>query len=113
MTKEPSRAQQLIGDVAPKLVELTDEVLFGDVWERPGLSKRDRSLITVAALVALYRTRGIAGPSRPRADQWRDQGRAGRAHHAPRLLRRLAERDVGDAWRPRRCSPPPTRKAPR
>jgi 4-carboxymuconolactone decarboxylase len=40
---------------APKLMELTDEVLFGDVWERPGLSKRDRSLITVAALVALYR----------------------------------------------------------
>lgn len=41
---------------APKLMELTDQVLFGDVWERPGLSKRDRSLITVAALVALYRT---------------------------------------------------------
>jgi len=40
---------------APKLMELTDDVLFGDVWERPGLSKRDRSLITVAALVALYR----------------------------------------------------------
>jgi 4-carboxymuconolactone decarboxylase len=31
-------------------------VLFGDVWERPGLSKRDRSLITVTTLVALYRT---------------------------------------------------------
>lgn len=52
----PSRAQQLIGDVAPKLVQLTDDVLFGDVWERPGLSSRDRSLITVAALTALYRT---------------------------------------------------------
>ncbi|HTQ23651.1 MAG TPA: carboxymuconolactone decarboxylase family protein [Candidatus Binataceae bacterium] len=39
----------------PKLVELTDKVVFGDVWERPELSKRDRSLITVAALVALYR----------------------------------------------------------
>ncbi|MFH1954552.1 MAG: carboxymuconolactone decarboxylase family protein, partial [Pseudomonadota bacterium] len=39
-----------------KLVELTDDVLFGDIWERPGLSKRDRSLITVATLVALYRT---------------------------------------------------------
>jgi 4-carboxymuconolactone decarboxylase len=48
--------QQRIGDVAPKLVELTDDVLFGDVWERPGLSKRDRSLITVTALVSLYRT---------------------------------------------------------
>jgi 4-carboxymuconolactone decarboxylase len=51
----PSRAQQLMGDIAPKLAELTDEVLFGDVWERPQLSKRDRSLVTVAALVALNR----------------------------------------------------------
>jgi 4-carboxymuconolactone decarboxylase len=50
-----SRAQQLMGDVAPKLAELTDNVLFGDVWERPGLAKRDRSLITVAALIALNR----------------------------------------------------------
>jgi len=55
MTKKPSAAQKLIGDVDPKLAELTDNVLFGDVWERPGLSKRDRSLITVAALIALNR----------------------------------------------------------
>jgi 4-carboxymuconolactone decarboxylase len=53
---EPSNVQKMIGDVAPKLAELTDEVVFGDIWERPGLSKRDRSLITVAALVALNRT---------------------------------------------------------
>jgi 4-carboxymuconolactone decarboxylase len=44
-------AQRLIGDFAPKLVELTDDVLFGDVWARPELSLRDRSLITCAALV--------------------------------------------------------------
>jgi len=44
-----------IGDVAPKLVDLTEKVLFGDVWERPGLSKRDRSVITVTALVAMNR----------------------------------------------------------
>jgi 4-carboxymuconolactone decarboxylase len=50
-----TRAQQLMGDVAPKLAELTDNVLFGDVWERPGLSKRDRSLVTVSALIALNR----------------------------------------------------------
>lgn len=55
MSKEQTPAQQAIGDFAPKLVQLTDDVLFGDVWERPGLSKRDRSLITVATLVALYR----------------------------------------------------------
>jgi 4-carboxymuconolactone decarboxylase len=54
--RKQSAAQQPIGDFAPKLVELTDEVLFGEIWERPGLSKRDRSLITVTALAALYRT---------------------------------------------------------
>jgi 4-carboxymuconolactone decarboxylase len=43
-------------DIAPALNRLTQEVLFGQVWERPGLSKRDRSLITVATLVAQYRT---------------------------------------------------------
>lgn len=55
METRQSRARQLMGDVAPKLAELTDDVLFGDVWERPGLAKRDRSLITVAALIALNR----------------------------------------------------------
>lgn len=52
---KPSRAQQLMGDVAPKLAQLTDEVLFGDVWARPGLSPRDRSLVTVSALIAMNR----------------------------------------------------------
>src|SRR5215203_5446901 len=56
MVQELSPAAQMVGDVAPKLVELTDDVLFGDVWEREGLSKRDRSLATVAALVAMYRS---------------------------------------------------------
>jgi len=51
-----SRAQQLLGDTAPDLVRLTDEVLFGDVWANQGLSQRDRSLVTVAALVSLSRT---------------------------------------------------------
>jgi 4-carboxymuconolactone decarboxylase len=56
-TKQPATAaQKAIGDFAPKLVELTDDVLFGDVWERPQLSKRDRSLITCAALVATGKT---------------------------------------------------------
>ena len=54
--QSPPSARQMIGDIAPKLVDLTEQVLFGDVWERPGLSKRDRSLITVSALVALNRT---------------------------------------------------------
>ena len=53
--KEKSRAQQLMGDIAPKLADLTDSVLFGDVWARPQLSRRDRSLVTVSALVAMNR----------------------------------------------------------
>ena len=68
MPDQPSPARQLIGDFAPKLLELTDDVLFGDVWERPGLSKRDRSLITVAALVALYRTDQLPGHLRRAVD---------------------------------------------
>ncbi len=52
---QPSRAQQLMGDIAPKLAELTDNVLFGDIWARPGLSRRDRSLATVSALIAMNR----------------------------------------------------------
>ena len=52
---QPSRAQQLMGETAPKLAELTDQVLYNDIWERPELSKRERSLITVSALIALNR----------------------------------------------------------
>jgi 4-carboxymuconolactone decarboxylase len=48
-------AQRMYGDIAPKLAELTDKVLYGDVRERPGLSKRDRSLVTVSALIAMNR----------------------------------------------------------
>ena len=46
----------VMGEIAPHLAEITANVLFGDIWERPGLSKRDRSLITVAALIATDRT---------------------------------------------------------
>ncbi|HJX29215.1 MAG TPA: carboxymuconolactone decarboxylase family protein [Thermoanaerobaculia bacterium] len=52
---QPTRAQQLIGDFSPKLVDLTDRVLFGEVWARPQLSQRDRSLVTVSALIAMNR----------------------------------------------------------
>ncbi|WP_326624450.1 carboxymuconolactone decarboxylase family protein [Streptomyces sp. NBC_01318] len=49
-------APKELAEIAPKLVEVTDRVLFGDVWERPELSPRDRSLVTVSVLTALYRT---------------------------------------------------------
>lgn len=57
MHEEPSGEQQspvekMFGDFAPKLVQATDEVLFADIWEREELGARDRSLITITALVA-------------------------------------------------------------
>jgi hypothetical protein len=54
-------AQKAIGDFAPKLVSVTDDVLFGDVWERTKLSKRDRSLISVVALITNGSTEQLRG----------------------------------------------------
>jgi 4-carboxymuconolactone decarboxylase len=54
-------AQKAIGDFLPKMVSLTDETLFGDIWERPELSPRDRSLITVAALITNGSTEQMPG----------------------------------------------------
>lgn len=51
----PSAKRDRIKAFTPALVDYTNDVLYGDLWERTGLSKRDRSLITVAALVATYR----------------------------------------------------------
>src|SRR5215212_197421 len=58
---EQTPAQRAVGDFAPKLVQLTDDVLFGDVWERAELPKRDRSLITVASLVTSASTEQLVG----------------------------------------------------
>jgi 4-carboxymuconolactone decarboxylase len=54
--KPASAVRTSLGDLAPKLVDLTEDALFGDVWERSQLSKRDRSLITCAALIATGKT---------------------------------------------------------
>jgi len=64
----PSAGREALRDYAPKLIELTDDVLFGDVWERPELSKRDRSLVTVAALVAMGRREQLPGHLRRARD---------------------------------------------
>jgi len=56
MSDESTPRSNPYSDIAPALGDYTDNVLFGDVWECPGLSKRDRSLITVATLVTGYRT---------------------------------------------------------
>ncbi len=55
-TSQPAAPPNPMRDIAPALADITEKVLFGEVWKRPGLSPRDRSLITVATLVALYRT---------------------------------------------------------
>jgi 4-carboxymuconolactone decarboxylase len=56
MANERTQMRAPWGDIAPGLTEISDSVLFDDVWRRPGLSPRDRSLITVASLIALYRS---------------------------------------------------------
>jgi 4-carboxymuconolactone decarboxylase len=91
----PTRALQLIGDFAPKLVSLTDDVLFGDIWARAELSPRDRSLITVAALITGGNTEQLTGHlQRARENGVTDRDRAQGDHHPSRLLRRLAQGDV-------------------
>ena len=52
-------AQDMLAEFAPKLIELTQQVIYGEMWERPELSKRDRSLITIAALVAMGRAQQL------------------------------------------------------
>ncbi len=64
----PSANRDKVRATVPKLIDLTEKVLFGDVWERPGLSKRDRSLITCAALVAMNRTEQFVGHSQRALD---------------------------------------------
>ena len=54
-------AKQTVYEMIPQLGKLRDEVLFGDVWEQPELSKRDRSLVTCSVLAALYRTPELEG----------------------------------------------------
>lgn len=56
MQPNQNAGQQAFGDIAPKLAQLSDNVLFDDIWQRPQLAPRERSLITLAALVALNRT---------------------------------------------------------
>jgi 4-carboxymuconolactone decarboxylase len=56
MTDQRTSMRAPWGDIAPRLTEISDDILFDDVWQRPQLSPRDRSLVTVAALVALYRS---------------------------------------------------------
>ena len=62
MAKAPSSASRdRVRETVPKMIELTENVLFGDVWERKELSKRDRSLIVCATLISTYRPEQLRG----------------------------------------------------
>ena len=55
MQKPSGKKGDELAAVVPALTDYTNRILYNEVWERPGLSKRDRSLITISALIAMYR----------------------------------------------------------
>jgi 4-carboxymuconolactone decarboxylase len=59
MAKQHQQLREQVREIVPALVDYTDRLLLGEVWERPGLNKRDRSLITIAALIALHRPEAL------------------------------------------------------
>ena len=61
MAVTPSPAREAVRGTVPKMIELSETVIYGDIWERPNLSKRDRSLMVIAALVASYRPEQLKG----------------------------------------------------
>jgi 4-carboxymuconolactone decarboxylase len=61
MAKTPVSAREAVRSTVPKMIELSESVIYGDIWERPGLSKRDRSLIVVASLISQYRPEQLRG----------------------------------------------------
>jgi 4-carboxymuconolactone decarboxylase len=61
MAQQPNPARERVRSIVPKMIELSEQVIYGDIWERPGLSKRDRSLIVVATLIATYRPEQLKG----------------------------------------------------
>ena len=61
MAQPSSPARERIRATVPKMIDLTERVIYGDVWERPNLSKRDRSLMVIASLVSTYRPEQLKG----------------------------------------------------
>ena len=101
MAQAPSSASRdAVRATVPKMIELTEKVLFGDVWERPELSKRDRSLIVCAVLTATYRPEQLRGHLQRALGQRPDQDRNLRDDHPCGVLCRLARLDVGGEHRP-------------
>ena len=61
MATPPTSARDAVRGTVPKMIEVTENVIYGDIWERPGLSKRDRSLVVLATLIGTYRPEQLPG----------------------------------------------------
>jgi 4-carboxymuconolactone decarboxylase len=61
VTKPPTGGRDAVRSTVPKMIEVTENVIYGDIWERPGLSKRDRSLVVLATLIGTYRPEQLRG----------------------------------------------------
>ncbi len=61
MAVAPSPSREAVRAVVPRMIELSEDVIYGDIWERPNMSKRDRSLFVIATLVATYRPEQLKG----------------------------------------------------
>ena len=97
---EADRAKRVgdqFGAVFPGVVQYTTDVLFRDLWLRPGLAPRDRSLVTVSALIAIRAGRAADRSSEHRDEQWPDAARDRGGDHPSRLLCRVAQCVLGDA----------------
>ena len=80
MAQQPSPARERLRGTFPKMIEIADDVIYGDIWERPGLSKRDRSLIVVATLLSMSTALSSSGAIS--AARWT---MASRRRRSPRL----------------------------
>ena len=61
MSKPPVASREAVRAVVPRMIELSEDLIYGDIWERPGLNKRDRSLMVISALIASYRPEQLRG----------------------------------------------------
>jgi 4-carboxymuconolactone decarboxylase len=61
VTQPAAGGREAVRSTVPKMIEVTENVIYGEIWERPGLSKRDRSLVVVATLIATYRPEQLRG----------------------------------------------------
>src|SRR5260221_11331255 len=90
---QANASREAVRNVVPDMINYSEKWLFGDIWERPGLKKRDRSLIVVATLIALGRERQLVGHLNRALDNGVTKQEISEIIIPSRLLRRLAGRD--------------------